>query len=312
MSTPPASLSWHDWLPDWSALDTGSLLLEIAWESSARHVQVRRLPVSAEVADELHQPIQASLDFLAKGTPVPYSPDLELDENEYAVVPREQLDPASSMLTELEKLSPPEGTEHDLSRSLLCYALAVGPADSRVVFVRKANPRANLARALITVFDNELSRVVHPLLSFDLTLIDLVLVCGHGLVALNLKAYERLFRDSPELLARTPAKVAELQALVPMTEATQAALSAVATRNSRVRSRLLAMLSRDYLASVTPKVLKKQLARHGLDPAQYLVDGKLNFTEDQAMVMMQLLNEDLAFGELTDVEFVINKKSPRQ
>ena len=304
--------AWPGWLPDWSALDTGSLLLEIAWESSGHHVHVCRLPVSADVAEELQQPIAVTLDFLAKSEPVAYTPDLELDEGQYAVVPREQLDPASSALVELEKLSPPEGTEHDLNRPLLCYALAVGPASSRVVFIRRYNPRANLARGLMTMFDNELSKVTHPLLSFDLTSIDLVLVAGHGLVALNLKAYERLFRDSPELLARTPAKVAELQALVPMTDTTQTALATVAARNSRVRARLLAMLARGYLSSVTPKMLKKALNRHGLDPARFLPDGKLNFAEDQAMVIMQLLNEDLAFGELTDVEFVINKKSPRQ
>lgn len=309
MSRPPA---WHSWLPDWSALDTGSLLLEVGWESSARHVQARRLPVSADVAAELSEPVDVTLDLLASRKPVLYSPDLELDDDQYAVVPREQLDPASSMLTELERLTPAEGAKDDLTRRLLFYALAVGPADGRVVFIRQSNPRANLARGLVTVFDNELSRVTHPLLAFDRTLIDLVLVAGHGLVALNLKAYERLFRDSPELLARTPAKVQELHTVVPMTDATRAALTAVAARNSRVRSRLLAMLARGHLRSVTTRTLKAQMARHHLNPAEYLVDGKLNFTEDQAMVVMQLLNEDLAFGELTNAEFVINKKSPRQ
>ena len=309
MSTPPA---WQSWLPDWSALDTGSLLLEVGWESSAHRVQVRRLPVSAGVAAELHEPIAATLDILASRTPVLYSPDLDLDDDQYAVVPREQLDPASSMLTELEKLTPAEGGKDDLTRRLLFYALAVGPADGRVVFIRRSNPRANLARGLITVFDNELSRVTHPLLAFDRTLIDLVLVAGHGLAVVNLNAYERLFRDSPELLARTPAKVQELHAVLPMTDATRAALTAVAARNSRVRSRLLAMLARGYLGSVTPQMLQAQMARHHLDPAEHLVDGKLSFTEDQAMAVMQLLNEDLAFGELTNTEFVINKKSPRQ
>jgi hypothetical protein len=302
----------QDWLPDWPALDTGSLLLEVGWESSAHHVQARRLPVSADVAHELRAPVKVTLDFLSNSAPVLYTPDLELDDDQYAVVPREQLDPGSTMLTELEELTPAEGTKDDLKRSLLFYALAVGPAEARVVFIRRSNPRANLARGLVTVFDNELSRVTEPLLSFDLTLIDLVLVAGHGLIALNLKAYERLFRDSPELLARTPAKVRELQALVPMTEPTRAALAAVAARNSRVRSRLLAMLARGYLGSVTTQMLERQMTRHHLNPADYLVNGELSFTENQAMVVMQLLNEDLAFGELTNDEFVINKKSLRQ
>jgi hypothetical protein len=299
------------WLPNWSSIDTGSMSLLIGWESSGHRVQVRRLPISKTVARDLLQPITATTDRLAHDRTAAYSPDLELDDDQYAVVPREQLDPASSLLAGLEDLTPAEAVQDDMKHAMLFYALAVGPATGRVVFVRRANPRANLARKYVTLFGDELSRVTSPLLSFDLDLIDLVLVAGHGLAVLNLKAYERLFRDSPELLARTPAKVAELNAVISLTPAAQAALTEAAGRNSRIRSRLLAILGRGHLNALDKTKLRAGMRRHGLDPAHHLVGGNLDFTADEALAIMQLLNEDLAIGELSDTEFIINKKSPR-
>ena len=305
------SSSGAGWMPNWSSIPTGSMTLLIGWESSEHHVQVRRLPINKTVAQDLLQPITVTTDRLTNYNPAVYSPDLELDDEEYAVVPREQLDPAGSLLANLETLAPPEAVQNDLTRAMLFYALAVGPASGRLVFVRRANPRANLGRKYMTLFGDELSRVTSPLLSFDLDLIDLVLVAGKGLAVLSLKAYERLFRDSPELLARTPGKVAELNAVMPLTPAAQAALTEAAGRNSRIRARLLATLGRGYLTSVSKARLKAEMHKHGLDPAHHLVGGKLDFTADESLTIMQLLNEDLTVGGLSDTEFIINKKSPR-
>jgi len=57
--------------------------------------------------------------------------------------------------------------------------------------------------------------------------------------------------------------------------------------------------------------LRAGMQRHGLDPEHHLVNGHLDFSADEALAIMQLLNEDLAIGELSDTEFIINKKSPR-
>jgi len=303
---------WDEWLPDWASIDTGSMTLLIGWESSGHHVEVRRLPINRSVARDLLQPIIATTDRLTNHTATAYSPDLELVDDQYAVVPRTQLDPESTLLSGLENLTPPEASGDDMKkRALLFYALAVGPMTGRLVFVRRANPRANLAHSYITIFSEELTRVTSPLLSFDLTRIDLVLVAGHGLAVMNLKAYERLFRDSPELLARTPAKVAELNAIIPLTPAAQTALTESAGRNSRIRARLLAALGRGHLTTVSTAKMRAEMRKHCLDPAHHLVDGELDFTTAETMAIMQLLNEDLTIGGLSDTPFIINKKSPR-
>lgn len=307
MNGPPGS----SWLPNWSALDTRSMTLLIGWETSTRHVQVRRLPISRSVAEDLTQPVTETASRLASGTAIAYSPDLDLDDEEYAVVDRDQLDSTSTLLAGVEQLTPAEADKADLQRTLLFYAIAVGPATERLVFIRRANPRANLRNKYLTLFGDELARIDRPLLSFDLDLIDVVLVVGNGLAVLKLAAYERLFRDSPELLARTPAKVAELAAIMPLSAEATTALTEAATRNTRVRARLLAVLNRGHLATVDNTRLRAEMRRHGLDPTRHLVGGRLHFDADEAMSIMQLLNEDLTVGGLSDTPFIINKKSPR-
>src|SRR4051794_39869383 len=102
--------AWDSWLPDWADVDTGSMTLIIGWETSSHHVQVRWLPIGRSVANDLTQPITETSARLVACTPTAYSPDLELDDDQYAIVVRDQLDPASSLLRGLEALTPPEGT----------------------------------------------------------------------------------------------------------------------------------------------------------------------------------------------------------
>lgn len=305
------SSPWAGWLPSWAEVDTGSMTLLIGWETSRNHVQVRRLPVNWSVASDLTEPVAATTGRLSGWTATAYSPDLELDENQYAVVMRDQLDLESSLLAGLETLLPPEGTTADLKRTLLFYGFAVGPANRRLIFLRRANPRRSLSRRYLTLFQDELTRVTSPLLSFDLDWVDLVLVAGQGLAVMSLTAYERLFRDSPELLSRTPTKVNEFNALVQLTPDSKALLNDLAIRNSRIRARLLAVLNRGHLSGLSQNRLRAEMSRHQLDPDRHLVNGQLDFTATEALSIMQLLNEDLTVGGLSDTNFVINKKSPR-
>jgi len=57
--------------------------------------------------------------------------------------------------------------------------------------------------------------------------------------------------------------------------------------------------------------MRAEMRKHCLDPAHHLVDGELDFTTAETMAIMQLLNEDLTIGGLSDTPFIINKKSPR-
>ena len=191
------------------------------------------------------------------------------------------------------------------------YAISVGRPGQRVVFLRRHNPISNLRRKWFGIFGDELTPVDDKLISLELDQVDVVLVAGHGLLVFNLKQYERLFRDSPELLERTPAKVDELHQQLALTESTRQALTAIATSNSRVRTRLHAIVASDRLANVEGHRLRAAMTQFGLDPDAHLTADGLTFDESEAMAMMELLNEDLSVGVLTDTTYVIARKSPR-
>jgi hypothetical protein len=194
---------------------------------------------------------------------------------------------------------------------LLFYAVSVGPPDARILFIRRYNPTSNLGRKWFGVFGDELSPVNDQLVALDLTRFDVVLVAGAGLLVFDLKQYERLFRDSPELLSRTPAKVDELSRQLRLTASTKEALTAAALSNSRIRTRLLAVVASGRLERVTSDRLREAMQEFGIDPDTHLTSEGLAFEAADAMSIMELLNEDLSIGPLTDTKYVISRKVPR-
>ena len=301
-----------DWVPSWDQLSTAGLTLSIGWETGAtKTVHVRTLPLNRKAGDDLRAAVREAATRLRDWSPTAYNPEMELDDESYAVIDREQLAADSSIMTELEQSSVSDGSIDDLNRALLFYAISVGPPDQRVVFLRRHNPISNLRRKWFGTFGDELAPVDDKLISLDLDQFDVVLVAGHGLLVFNLRQYERLFRDSPELLARTPAKVEELHQQLALTEGTRQVLTTVATSNSRIRTRLHAIVSSGRLENLDVDRLRAAMQQFGLDPDLHLSPDGLKFDEPEAMAMMELLNEDLSVGVLTETTYVIARKSPR-
>lgn len=301
-----------EWAPDWEHLSTQGLTLSIGWETGAtKTVHVRTLPLDSESGEDLRAAVRDCVNLLRDDTPVPYNPDMELEESTYAYIDRAQLADDTSIFHELEQASPPEGSVDDLGRGLLFYAITVGPANARVVLIRRYNPTANLKKKWFGTFGDELSPVDEQLVSLDLSHFDVVLVVGAGLLVFDLKQYERLFRDSPELLARTPAKVEELSAQRALTDAAKEVLAAAALRNSRIRSRLHAIVASGRLEHVDDARLEQAMVRFGLDPDVHMTADGIAFDDEHVMPILELLNEDLSIGPLTDTEYVITRKVPR-
>jgi len=303
--------SWDSWLPNWSDFRPLNLHLLVGWEGSTHKVQVRRVPVSAHVASDLLTPVVSTLDYLKVGVAIQYSPETELRDLEYGVVSREQLDLESSIIRGVESILPAEIETTEWEKPLLFYALVVGEPNQRLIFVRRSNPRANVTKRYFTMFEDVLSKIEKPILSFDLDVMDLVLVQNGGLVVINPKVHERLFEDSPEVTAKIGNKVRELHSVIPLTDDSLASLERVALKNSRARSRISSILSRGHLSGLPLANIRKAMKRHNIDPNKHIKSGKIHFEDEEVMAIIQLLNEDLSFGELSAQEFVINKKSPR-
>jgi hypothetical protein len=136
------------WLPKWSILDLGAAMSVIAWESSPKQLQVRRLPITEGVTEQLRPPVRATEEFFGEAQAVRCNADLELDEYEYVVIERSQSDGESSLLASPGTVLPYEGQRSDLDKAVLLYAVSVGPPANRLVFARRLNPRRYLKNKL--------------------------------------------------------------------------------------------------------------------------------------------------------------------
>lgn len=302
------------WAPDLSAIDMSSLQLVVV-SVRGRAAPSGALAIGPAVADALRDIVADSTARIAGMTGAAWAAQASWERDEYRIVQRRQLDDASLALQALERREHPDvdptwAAEHPG----VLYAIAAGPQpadgqpDERLLFVRKINPVMNLGRKVTVFWDGALRTVDFPLLSFDRN-VDLVLAPGRGVLAVNGNAFELLFRDSPELVARTPEYARQLAAAVGATPATTQVLVDAAIGLARVRRRVLAIVERGHLSSVTATDLRAEFRRQGLDPAKYLANGRLSFGADDVPDVLRVLNEDLLTGGLSGQRFEVERKS---
>lgn len=146
--------------------------------------------------------------------------------------------------------------------------------------------------------------------AFD-ELVDLVFAEGRVLV-LSQSAFTALFRSQATLMAQVPGWTTELADHVPIGPEGQKRLSAKAIRDSRVKTRLEAIVKRGHLADVGPDLIRERMGDLGLDPSTLLdAEGQLILEEEDIPGVLQFLNEDLFVGALTNAGFRADKKAPR-
>jgi hypothetical protein len=273
------------------------------------------LKLSPEVVEALRGIVNEAAGRIAGMSPVAWQAQASWERDEYAVVQRSQLDDDNPVLRALELPEQPEAAPEFLrEHKPIVYVIAVGDQpgagqpDERLLFVRKSDPTMNLERRLAVFWDDTLRRIEYPLMTFDRN-VDLVLAPGRGLLALNERAFELLFRESPELLARTPRLAHELARATNMTPASEQALVDAAVRYARVRRRVLAIAESGHLTSVTTAQLRAELRRQGLDPGRHLRRGQLHFEPDEVTPMLRVLNEDLLRGGLSGQLFEVERKT---
>lgn len=295
---------------EWSTVGLESLSLIVAWRVGA-HLTCASVPITVRVADELRGICRATLDRLDQLDRRPWHPDAANETDEYLSASIAQLGEDSQVLDIVNR------TEFDLLRadqlpsySFLFYMLVVGPVDHRVSFIRKYNVRRGLRQRLVTVFTDMLNKVDSPLFTFDDGM-DVVVDPTRGAAILGLSAFELLFRSSPEMLARTPEYVAEIADSLPISAASMQTLVDAAGTNVSINRRLRAIVERGHLQFVSMRQIEDEMKRHGIDPRDFIVDGKLTFDKAQSRDILKLLNEDLFRGGLTNQDFQVDRKSPR-
>ena len=284
----------------------GSLHLVVAWASGKSYI-ARWVKMSNDVAGSLRSYAGEAVAGLKD--PAPYAPDSDLEDNSHMEAPRdESIDTA--LIAELSKgASLERATEHELrTKQLTCHALVVDGDAGIVLFVRRERTPIQLARKslLATLFNDTLGELESPLFAFD-NRYDAI-ITAEKVYVLDKNAFERLFKDSPAVLAKTKDWIKEVSAVVPFAEGSAEELDKILKRNSVLRNKFLAVQGKSYLTKITPDGLRAEMVKYGLEPAELMDGDALKVTSQNAKHILRLLNEDLFSGGFSQQHYAASNK----
>jgi hypothetical protein len=288
-----------------------NLSLTVVWREG-RHLAAGEIRMSESVAEHLRNAVAATLERMRGGTLRVYSPDmhLEVDEVLYAddadlvadSALRDVLIPEEPLVTVSARTLP--------ERPLVLYAVTFQQDGESVAFVRKTNPRRSAtAGRMFALLGNTLTDADKPVFTLD-PAFDLIL-SDRGVIALDQGVFELLFKETDAVLEAIPSWVEAISEHLPLAGDGAAVLEEKATKSSRLRRRLRSIYERGHLADVGIDRVRAHIRALGLDEADYIADDELVVDEADPMTLLELLNEDLFSGGLTDTGFRSERKSPR-
>lgn len=289
---------------------SGSATLVIVWRAG-RAAGGRVVKAGGEVVAVLREFAARAAATVAAGGGRHYDPDQEQDE-----APFVELDPAdlldNVLLEQIRRgASLPLVTPSELrAHPPALYALLVGddPA-ARTAFIRARSPLRLASAGLITVLDQTLTRVEQPVLAFDEDFD--VIVGPEQAWALNQSNFERLFRESEAVLARTGEWVDQLAEVLPLAQESREFLTGRLRHNSVLRRKILSVLRKPYLPSLTVHHIAAAATHHHIDPCSLITGDELLVTADNERDLLHLLNEDLFVGDFSGSEYAAGRKTPR-
>jgi hypothetical protein len=289
-----------------------TLTLIVARRSNARVVG-GHVNVADDAAAALRKTAEDALLDLDKKSRRAYDPDALLEDGEFFVIPRSELEDSFGVLELLDRgpaadlLTPDEIAE----RSQLFYASVIGPDPAaRLAFVSKSNP-ARVARSgnFFTAQHEVLTHLKDDVFLFE-DRVDLV-VSAKDVVVLNQSAFEQWFRDTPVLREKVEEWIGGISAHLPLSGDGADRLAERARTDSRLRRVLYSIQARGHLAKVSVDQVRRHVEAQGLDPAKFVKGNQLAFDDAEPATLLKILNEDLFRGGLTDEPFVADRKAPR-
>jgi hypothetical protein len=270
--------------------------------------------VADAAAVDLRDNARLSLEHLDTLEERYYDPDALLEDGEYFLIPRNQVEDSFGVLAFLDRgpasdlLSPEEVAR----RPQLFYAAVIGstPAE-RLAFVAKSNP-AKLVHAgfFFTLRGDVFTKIDSDVFLFE-DRVDMI-VSRDNLVVLNQSAFEQWFRDTPALQERVQDWITGITDHLPIAEDGAARLADRARTDSRLRRTLFSIQARGHLPNVSIDRIRAHVAAQHLDEARLLRGNELVFDQADPATLLKLLNEDLFLGGLTDEPFVVDRKSRRR
>jgi hypothetical protein len=266
---------------------------------------------SGEAAAYLTGAWAMTLEQLGSRTLVPYSPEVIIRPGEgRALVISDDLRVENEVVELLLGSDDrPKVGPKDVSGELYLYAVVSDTTAGRVAMIKKKNPtrRAAGGKAFFGAGDelrslSEDPWELHP--TFD------VVVGEDGGYALNTYFFEQLFADAERLRAKIGPWVDDIVKQLPMDSQQRDLLVERCDQSPRLRRRLRSIVHRGHIGRVKLADVRRHVREMGLEPTDFVSNGKLVVNEDNVDEMLRMLNEDLTRGGLTHDPFRIESKEP--
>jgi hypothetical protein len=296
---------------NWSmvTLAPGAELL-VGWRPRRARLDAAAVELSQEVAREMQSMCVGTLSRLGDLIRRPFSgaPYIEPGE-EYLAVSTIELAKTAALahggeddvtgLSDLQSLVTTPGlaplSRDDLQNGrYLFYAVICTEQGSgrRIGFVRQTDPhRVAKVGGFTALFGQEgLRRLEDPVFIFEADF-DLV-VSAEEIAILRLEAFNRMFADLNALALAAPANAEKIAQIIGQVSppAVDALVRAAHARPSIAR-RLQRLAQTGAVPSLTPTDLSRAMVKHELDPAQLVDDNKITFSEEQAAIFLDLIEQ---------------------
>jgi hypothetical protein len=264
------------------------------------------------VADYLREAARATVARIQEGDVRAYNADMQLEPEEALYVNDAELISTSALNEILFPDEPlPTISARTLpERPLVLYAFTFRSAGNPIAFVRKTNPRKSAsAGRLFALLGNALTDADKPVFTLDPNF-DLI-VSPAGVIAVDQRIFELLFKETDAVLAAIPDWVAAIAEHLPLAGDGAALLEEKALKSTRLRQQLRSIYERGHLADVSIERVRAHIATLDFEEDDYISGDELVVDEADPRALLDLLNEDLFVGGLTDVGFRSERKSPR-
>lgn len=298
--------------PDDAQLGDGLSLVVVERPTRATY-SLAEIKAASAVQDELVAAWTRTLE-MTEDTDllVDYTPDLVLrgDDPEIPVL-NSDLSSESEIVADLlaEDDLPQESPKAVSNEHLYLYAAISDTVCGRIAMVKKQTPAKQARSGKWWAMAGDELRVMdddpwqfHPV--FDLV------ISEEGAYVLRYSALEQLLADSSLVLERVDDWVTQLAQALPLKDDGAITLVSRCIDSSRLRRRLRAIYDRGHLQAVDIATVREHASHMGFDPDDFIEDDQLVISDDNAEVLLQLLNEDLFNGGLTGEAFRSDGKAP--
>ncbi|WP_190394411.1 Kiwa anti-phage protein KwaB-like domain-containing protein [Nocardiopsis quinghaiensis] len=290
---------------------SGSATLIGAWRTGKK-VHGRYIRFGGDLQSELQRYAKEAAERITTGTGKDYDPDDEKGEADFLKIQHEELQD-TAVVEVLKKATTLQNADsRELKKKKLAfYSLILGDnPERRSIFIKVGNPIKLAEKSLVGIFDNSLTQIKDPVFQFEDNW-DIV-ITEWGVWSFNQKAFERLFKETEVVLARTREWVEKLATLIPIAEEDIEGFAERVRSNSHLRAKVTSLLRKPHIESLDTKVLREKMISRGLDPEVYMPNGTISLKKENQDHVIRLLNEDLFSGDFSGEQYAASKKSVRK